>query len=727
MKKFILFVFSLIIGLAVFYGLNVKADSALAMTDGASVRTSGDYQGLRFLASVDTLEGSTEHGFFLAKGEHSLADMRTAIEAGANKVGDDKLVKKTAEGSETSFAVTIYNIDNTNYVTDITAVAYVYNGTTYTFDKAVVRNIAEVALNALNENEEGTILNDVASYIAGNYKKAYENYAGNFVVNNAAYCYNPEELAVVFVKDWNKFVDADDRITSMTSNTIATSKGLTYKSKTGADFYYSAKNTKWTDIGSGAELGVTDISESNLYRFFNDAKMSAKWSWLLDLLYIADNTTHPARQITAVRGDGTNGSYVLYSGQQLVLSILNFFNKTKITYYYNGVDFSAGSNRRAYYENMLGGSGTNTTIYNPSLGSCQIGKAGDTITLPAEKAKTGYTWNGYYVSSTKYEANSSYTLTSGNVSFIPTFDVINYSVTYKDGEDDISSLFTSSYTYFNIESADLTLPDYEKTGFVFDGWYDNAGLTGDPVTTIASGTHENKTYWAKTTNASYKDVTLTLDLNDGTWFDYNASSIANVRSNFRSDAVANGNSWASVYGNAAAADAFAVNTTILGIKVYKWDGLLDYFAFVNTNDNMKWFFNYYRANHSMPSRATSQAAGYDQTCDTYYLSYDGWQWYYKDNTKKTNGSGGSGRKIITAENVYGSTTLEDVMTKIYAAQTNEFVIRGETELPTTLYKSGYTFGGWYDNSEFNGSAITTYPGVTESGTSVTLYAKWIAN
>ena len=39
MKKFILFVFSLIIGFAVFCGLYVKADSVITTEPGASVRT----------------------------------------------------------------------------------------------------------------------------------------------------------------------------------------------------------------------------------------------------------------------------------------------------------------------------------------------------------------------------------------------------------------------------------------------------------------------------------------------------------------------------------------------------------------------------------------------------------------------------------------------------------------------------------------------------------------
>ena len=107
MKKVTLFLFTLLVGLLVIGGFNVKASSVVTLTDGAQVRTSGEYQGLRFQASVDTLEGTTEHGFFIALGEHSLTDMTTAIEAESATVGANKLVKKATTGADLQFAVVI--------------------------------------------------------------------------------------------------------------------------------------------------------------------------------------------------------------------------------------------------------------------------------------------------------------------------------------------------------------------------------------------------------------------------------------------------------------------------------------------------------------------------------------------------------------------------------------------------------------------------------------------
>ena len=59
------------------------------------------------------------------------------------------------------------------------------------------------------------------------------------------------------------------------------------------------------------------------------------------------------------------------------------------------------------------------------------------------------------------------------------------------------------------EGAELTLPEPEKAGYKFEGWYTNPEFTGEPVTTVvASG---NVTYYAKWTQLH----AITLDTNGG--------------------------------------------------------------------------------------------------------------------------------------------------------------------------------------------------------------------
>ena len=84
--------------------------------------------------------------------------------------------------------------------------------------------------------------------------------------------------------------------------------------------------------------------------------------------------------------------------------------------------------------------------------------------------------------------------------------------TIADGKD------VTGYTY----GVGATLPtDVTRTGYTFKGWYDNEGLTGDPVTAIGGTGTGNKEYWEKWEINQYTitvkpengkaDITITQD------------------------------------------------------------------------------------------------------------------------------------------------------------------------------------------------------------------------
>ena len=85
-----------------------------------------------------------------------------------------------------------------------------------------------------------------------------------------------------------------------------------------------------------------------------------------------------------------------------------------------------------------------------------------------------------------------------------------YTVTLNAGDGTINSGNVTEYTY----GVGATLPtDVTRTGYTFKGWYDNEGLTGDPVTAIGSTETGNKEYWAKWEINQYA---ITYDLDCGT-------------------------------------------------------------------------------------------------------------------------------------------------------------------------------------------------------------------
>ena len=77
----------------------------------------------------------------------------------------------------------------------------------------------------------------------------------------------------------------------------------------------------------------------------------------------------------------------------------------------------------------------------------------------------------------------------------------SYSVTLNTNEGTINSGNVTSYTY----GTDANLPtNVTRTGYDFNGWYDNSGLTGSSVKKISATATGNKTYWAKWTVHTHK-------------------------------------------------------------------------------------------------------------------------------------------------------------------------------------------------------------------------------
>ena len=117
--------------------------------------------------------------------------------------------------------------------------------------------------------------------------------------------------------------------------------------------------------------------------------------------------------------------------------------------------------------------------------------------------------------------NDKFTMPAGNVTVKAIFEADTYTVklhanggTIADGKN------VTSYTYG--EGATLpTADDMTYTGHTFNGWYDNEGLTGDPVTAIGDTETGNKEYWAKWEINQYTitvkpengkaDITITQD------------------------------------------------------------------------------------------------------------------------------------------------------------------------------------------------------------------------
>ena len=180
-------------------------------------------------------------------------------------------------------------------------------------------------------------------------------------------------------------------------------------------------------------------------------------------------------------------------------------------YYYTTTNYDAiGLNNlnvaytapRAYTLTLASGITTSTA---PAFTYGGTGYYAGTITLGA--APTGWTYaysvNGSPISGNTFDisADASVTVTS---------TPIDYTITYNLGGGTNASGNPATYT---IQSTTITLAAPTRTGYTFGGWYANSGLTGNQVTTIASGSTGNVELWAKWTPTQY---TITYNLGGGT-------------------------------------------------------------------------------------------------------------------------------------------------------------------------------------------------------------------
>ncbi|MDE7082729.1 MAG: InlB B-repeat-containing protein [Clostridia bacterium] len=124
-----------------------------------------------------------------------------------------------------------------------------------------------------------------------------------------------------------------------------------------------------------------------------------------------------------------------------------------------------------------------------------------TLTTPT---KDGYTFNGWYANS-----NLSGSVTQinageyGDKTFFGEWvsqgtPVQTYTVTLHENGGTYVNGGLTSYT----AGVGATLPAISRSGYTFNGWYDNENFNGNPVTQIAANATGNKEYWASWTKIS---------------------------------------------------------------------------------------------------------------------------------------------------------------------------------------------------------------------------------
>ena len=428
-------------------------------------------------------------------------------------------------------------------------------------------------------------------------------------------------------------------------------------------------------------------------------------------------------------------------------------NPTKTGYTFNGWTGSNGSNvqtsvqipvgsydNKSYTANFGVNPYTYTVKYVSSsgkdLGSTTVTYDYGTTNTITAPAKTGYT--------TPASQDVKWDVAANTKVITFTYTLNTYTIGYTLNGGSVSGNPTS----YTVESDAITLKNPIRTGYTFKGWT-GTGLTGNTKTvTIPAGSTGNKSYTANWSNNSYK---IAYVLNSGT-----AGSSAPASAQY--DAVVtisnptrtgytfagwtfNGNTSTAKYGSNSNAVTTAWSNASTKVKD-------QYFKNLNPEDGAtvtmtaNWTANKYTVAYNGNNNTGGSTASSYHTYDVAQnltangftrtgYTFTGW------NTK----ADGTGTPYANSASVKNLTATNGATVTLYAQwKINTYTItwnlNGGTQASEqrTSYtveeavtflnpsKTGYTFGGWFESSNFSGTAVTSIAKGTTGNK--TYYAKW---
>ena len=311
------------------------------------------------------------------------------------------------------------------------------------------------------------------------------------------------------------------------------------------------------------------------------------------------------------------------------------------------------------------------TATNPNTVTSYTVLDADVSVQPA--TRTGYDFLGWYDNAalTGTPVTNLHTMDAENKHYYAKWSAAkNYTVQWNLNDSAPAGHPASNpntVTSYTVLDADVTIQPATRTGYTFLGWYDNAGFSGAPVTTLRTMDAENKQYFAKwdSTPISYP---INYVLNDGSPAGYPASNpVANLTS-------------------------YTVLTNGSG-TVHLLPALRSGYSFLGWYDNP-----------ALSGSPISAFSAMDAEAKTYYAKWSSANNYSVSYT--LNDSTPAGHPATNPNTVTSYTVLDPNVTLAPATRT------------------GYDFEGWYDNPTFTGTAVTGFP--VSDAADKHYYAKWSA-
>lgn len=410
----------------------------------------------------------------------------------------------------TNTNATTYTIESEDFtITNLSKVGYTFEGW-YSDNE-----LTNIATTTIVKGSHGNI-DLYAKWEKITYTLTYNLYGGSYTsgTNPASYTIednitliNPTQTGKFFV-GWFTLTENGELVKQIsvgtTGNITLYARWLTFDSNGGSTVSYTP---------NFSESGLTKPTDptKNYYEFagwYFDEQLTQKYDF--KRLPSASSTLYAKWDaakytITYILYDGTNSATnpTTYTVEDKV----TFSDPSKTGYTFNGW-YSNSQFTSALVTGIPVGSHENVTVYaNFGINQYTIsfisngGTSVDNITqnyattvsAPANPAKNGYSFGGWYSDSALENAYSFTTIPAQDITLYAKWNLVTYNITYNlDGGTNSAS---NSATY-TIESATLNLADPSKTGYTFMGWYTDSSYDNS-ISMIDSGSFGNKELFAQ--------------------------------------------------------------------------------------------------------------------------------------------------------------------------------------------------------------------------------------
>ena len=279
----------------------------------------------------------------------------------------------------------------------------------------------------------------------------------------------------------------------------------------------------------------------------NPTDLYAKWSAPLpySITYVLNDTTpagHPASNPAANPGgfDVTDPSINLQAPTRRGYTFLGWYWNEALTIPISTIDPARAEDYTVYAKwsapnaynvqwtlNDTVPAGLTAANPNASLTSYTVEDADYTL-RPA--TRTGYTFENWYDNAalTGTPVTTLHTMDAEDKHYYAKWgNALSYPITYVMNDSAASPATAVTPNSYTVEDADFALGIPTRNGASFLGWYDNAALTGTPITTLHTADAAAKTYYAKWQLNSYS---INYNLNPGTGIGTPTNPASNVPS-----------------------------------------------------------------------------------------------------------------------------------------------------------------------------------------------------